>query len=86
MEKLLEIEISKDGLNLLVNGKSRKLTIHHTGYLRVTINKKYYSIHRLVAEKYIPNPTAIDKQAIAMINLLKIRFLKENGSDLGLKY
>ncbi len=76
MEKLLEIEISKDGLNLLVNGKSRKLTIHHTGYLRVTINKKYYSIHRLVAEKYIPNPN--NKPQVNHINGIKTDNRVEN--------
>ena len=26
------------------------------GYLRVCIGKKFYFIHRLVAEKYVPNP------------------------------
>ena len=41
-----------------VNGYWRELTpcINREGYLRIKLNGKQYSIHRLVAEAYIPNP------------------------------
>jgi hypothetical protein len=50
----MNIEITKEG-KILYNGKERKLE-NRNGYLRVAINRKKYSVHRLVAEKYIPNP------------------------------
>ena len=41
-----------------VKGYWRELTpcINREGYLRIKLNGKQYSIHRLVAEAYIPNP------------------------------
>jgi hypothetical protein len=50
----MNIEVTKEG-KILCNGKERKLE-NRNGYLRVGINRKNYSVHRLVAEKYIPNP------------------------------
>ena len=38
------------------NGYILKGQPNSKGYLRVCIGKKFYFIHRLVAEKYIPNP------------------------------
>ena len=38
------------------NGHILKGQLNSKGYLRVCIGKKFYFIHRLVAEKYIPNP------------------------------
>ena len=39
------------------NGHILKGQPNSKGYLRVQIGKKFYFIHRLVAEKYIPNPS-----------------------------
>lgn len=33
-----------------------KLEVSNCGYLRINIQRKHYSIHRLVAEAFIPNP------------------------------
>jgi hypothetical protein len=38
------------------NGHVLKGRSNSKGYLRVCIGKKFYFIHRLVAEKYVPNP------------------------------
>ena len=38
------------------NGHVLKGQPNSKGYLRVCIGKKFYFIHRLVAEKYVPNP------------------------------
>ncbi len=60
MAKLLTIEdykITKDGQ--VINkktGRTLKPQPNGKGYLRVSISKKLCFIHRLVAEKYIPNP------------------------------
>jgi hypothetical protein len=40
----------------ITRNKFLKPSIHHTGYTRVSIDKKDYRIHRLVAESFIPNP------------------------------
>ena len=40
----------------LIKNKMLKGILHSNGYLYVTINKKQYSIHRLVAKTFIPNP------------------------------
>jgi len=52
----MKIEISKDGETLFVDGKKKKISTHHSGYKRVNIKGKHFSIHRLMAEKYLPNP------------------------------
>lgn len=49
--------ITEDGQ--IINGKTNKILKpqpNNKGYLRVTLCGKKYFIHRLVAEKYIPNP------------------------------
>ena len=41
-----------------IEGKTKGIWLNSvTGYLCVTINEKNYSVHRLVAESFIPNPT-----------------------------
>ena len=50
----MNYEVTSDG-KVLQNG----IQIHqntNNGYKTVFINKKYYRVHRLVAEKFIPNP------------------------------
>jgi len=39
-----------------ISNKFLKPSKHPKGYLKVILDKKCYSVHRLVAEKYIPNP------------------------------
>lgn len=52
-----DYEITRDGEVIAKrNGKALKGQPNSKGYLRVAIGKKRYFIHRLVAEKYIPNP------------------------------
>ena len=49
--------ITKDGK--IINkkrGNTLKPQLNGKGYLRVSIGKKLQFVHRLVAEKYIPNP------------------------------
>lgn len=48
-------EISADG-EFRVDGVIRTPYVTDKGYLRVTINKKSVSVHRLVAQHFIPNP------------------------------
>ena len=38
------------------DGKVLKITKNSQGYCRVYINKKAVRLHRIIAEKYIPNP------------------------------
>lgn len=40
----------------LYSNKILKLYITWDGYARITVNKKQYKVHRLVAETLIPNP------------------------------
>jgi len=63
----MNIEVTKEG-KVIQNGKERKLQSRN-GYMRVKLNKKTYSVHRLVAEKYIPNP--MNKPFVNHINGLK---------------
>ena len=50
------IEITKDG-KVIQNGLERKLHIRKAdGYIVTSINNKLRYVHRLVAEKYLPNP------------------------------
>ena len=60
MAKTLTIddyEITKDGQVInRTNGHILKPQPNGKGYLRVSIGKKLQFVHRLVAEKYIPNP------------------------------
>ena len=49
------IEISNYG-NIKVNGIIKKQQIDKDGYRTISINKKQYKVHRLVAQTFIPNP------------------------------
>lgn len=52
-----DYEITRDGQVInKTNGHILKPQPNGKGYLRVSISKKLQFIHRLVAEKYIPNP------------------------------
>jgi len=52
-----DYEITREGIIINKhNGHIRKPYPNTKGYLRVQINKKKLFIHKLVAEKYIPNP------------------------------
>ena len=53
-----DYEITKDGeiFNLRFGRRKVKPQRNGKGYLRVYIGGKLYFVHRLVAEKYIPNP------------------------------
>ncbi len=48
-------EVTQDG-KVFINGVERKQHYHPKGYLRINLNNKKYYAHRLVAQKYIPNP------------------------------
>jgi len=43
------------------NDRISKISKHHSGYCMITINKKCYQLHRMVAEKFIDNPNNYDK-------------------------
>ena len=52
-----DYEITKDGEIINIhNGHKRVLQPNTKGYLRVMINHKNLLVHRLVAQKYVPNP------------------------------
>lgn len=60
MQKKLTLEdyiITKEGE--IINGTNNhvlKPQLNNKGYYRVCIGGKFYFVHRLVAEKYVPNP------------------------------
>lgn len=52
-----DYEITRDGKIINRNtGRILKPQPNNKGYLRVSIGKKLMFVHRLVAEKYVPNP------------------------------
>ena len=52
-----DYEITRDGQVInKTNGHLLKPQPHGKGYLRVSISKQLQFVHRLVAEKYVPNP------------------------------
>ena len=54
---LSDYEITRDGKVINIHtGKEVKPQKNGTGYYRVAIGKKLMFVHRLVAQKYIPNP------------------------------
>ena len=50
-------------------GRILKNINHYSGYQHVRLQKKYYSVHRLVATHFIPNP--FTKEDVNHINELK---------------
>lgn len=53
---MCNLEITKDG-RVIQNGVERKLHSRKSdGYIVTSINNKLRYVHRLVAEKYLPNP------------------------------
>lgn len=50
----MEIVVKTDG-KIFINGIER-CTSNKLSYCRVKLGGKYHSVHRLVAEQYIPNP------------------------------
>lgn len=71
-------EISSTGVVRNINTKRvLKEERNGTGYRRITIKKKHYSLHRLVALTFIPNPKGLpdvifkdsDKEYISLTNL-----------------
>ena len=57
-----DYEITREGevINLKW-GRKVKPQPNGKGYLRVVIGKKRYFVHRLVAERYVPNPDGKDQ-------------------------
>ncbi len=64
----MKIEITKEG-KVYVNEVEKKQSTHSAGYKLVWVNNKLNYIHRLVAEKYIPNPE--NKPQVNHINGIK---------------
>ena len=52
---LEDLDIRRDG-TIYYNGEPKKFFKHKDGYLRTWLDGKNPLIHRLVAQKYIPNP------------------------------
>lgn len=61
--KLDDYEITEDGdvINLKWGRRKVKPQPNGKGYLRVHIAGKMYFVHRLVAEKYVPNPNGLQQ-------------------------
>lgn len=54
---LNDYEITKDGQVInKITGHVLKPQPNNRGYFRVCIGGQFYFVHRLVAEKYVPNP------------------------------
>ena len=49
-------QVSNEGNIRRKDGEMRKLQKYSNGYLFIAYKEKHYSIHRLVAEAFIPNP------------------------------
>ena len=65
----MSVEVTKDGRVFNSEGIEKKQSNHSAGYKIVTIENKTKYVHRLVAEKYIPNPD--NKPCINHINGIK---------------
>ena len=54
---LNDYEITRDGQIInKITGHILKPQLNNRGYFRVCIGGQFYFVHRLVAEKYVPNP------------------------------
>jgi hypothetical protein len=70
----MDLEITTEG-KVYKNGREKKLTLDRI-YLTTSFMGKKYLIHRLVAEKYIPNP--FNKKQVNHINGIKTDNRVEN--------
>jgi hypothetical protein len=59
------IEITREG-EIFVDGKLKKLKPNKRGYIRYSYKGKSLNIHRMIAEKFIPNPE--NKKEVNHIN------------------
>lgn len=50
----VDLLVSSNGEIFKMDNTPRKLQDY--GYMRIMVNRKTYSVHRLVAETFIPNP------------------------------
>jgi len=83
----VDIMVGDDGRVYSMDGTER--IPQDYGYLKVMVKKKVYSVHRLVAETFIPNPDNkpvvdhIDKdRRNNMVNNLRWVTAKENASTI----
>lgn len=51
-----DIVVFSDGSVRLPSGKITKGSKSSNGYMRVSIKKKFYYVHRLIAQQFLPNP------------------------------
>lgn len=59
--ELSHYRISNTGAVMSPKGKILKNQVHHTGYLMVSIEKRLYFNHKLVAITYLPNPLGMER-------------------------
>lgn len=56
IRRLDRIVHRKDGISYLLKGAIRKLTVANNGYPTVGLGNNNLTVHRLVAQAFIPNP------------------------------
>ncbi len=66
--KYEDLDIREDG-TIWYNGMIKKFYNHSTGYLATKFSGKAHLVHRIVAEKYLPNPE--NKRTVNHINGIK---------------
>ena len=63
-----ELDIRRDG-TIYYNGIPKKCSLTNNGYLSTRFDNKNHLVHRLIAQKYIPNPD--NKRTVNHINGVK---------------